>query len=199
MNFLAHIFLSDSMDELMVGNFIGDFVKGKKYEKYATPYKIGILLHREIDSFTDSHPTVNQSKDRLRANYRHYAGVVTDMFYDHFLATNWLKYSNQSLESFVTSAYSTLQRHKHNMPLRAKQMLPYMIEGNWLLSYSEIEGIDKALNGMSRRTKFKSEMEKASTDLVKHYNAFNLEFNTFFPDIITHSNKVKEKLLQEWD
>ncbi|MEQ8424061.1 MAG: DUF479 domain-containing protein, partial [Cyclobacteriaceae bacterium] len=90
MNFLAHIYLSGDNAQLMIGNFIGDFVKGKNLSaRYNPDVVLGIELHRAIDEYTDSHDVVQKSKVRLRPKYRHYSGVIVDMFYDHFLAKNW--------------------------------------------------------------------------------------------------------------
>jgi acyl carrier protein phosphodiesterase len=90
MNFLAHLHLSGNNPNIMLGNFMGDFVKGKSYRQQYEPEIIkGIELHRSIDEFTDSHPVVTESKNRLRPTYRHYSGVIVDVFYDHFLAANW--------------------------------------------------------------------------------------------------------------
>src|SRR5277367_1527199 len=101
MNFLAHLYLSGDNPKIKTGNFIGDFVKGKNLaDRFEKDIAKGIVLHREIDWFTDRHPVVKQSKDRLREKYRHYSGVIVDVFYDHFLARNWINYSSKSLSDF---------------------------------------------------------------------------------------------------
>ena len=194
MNFLAHIYLSGEMGDLMVGNFIGDFVKGKKINDYSRQMVKGIKLHREIDWYTDRHKTVEKSKTRLWEKYRHYAGVIIDMFYDHFLARDWSVYSTETLEAFTQKAYTVLIRKQNMLPQKAQYILPYMIRHNWLLAYQDIEGIHKALSGMSRRTKFQSHMEKATEDLRADYDLFGEEFHEFFPEIIKHVRKFKKNL-----
>ncbi|HTH54425.1 MAG TPA: ACP phosphodiesterase [Cyclobacteriaceae bacterium] len=191
MNFLAHLFLSGENHEIKVGNFIGDFVKGKNVEeRFGKEIAKGISLHREIDWFTDRHPVVKQSKDRLRAKYHHYSGVIVDVFYDHFLAKNFDRYSKIILPDFADECYAIIQQHDSILPEDVKYMMPYMINGNWLTNYSKIEGIHRALNGMSRRTKFVSKMDEASEDLKNHYSDFENEFFSFFPDL--------EKFADEW-
>lgn len=185
MNFLAHLALSGNSDSLRVGNFIGDFVKGKQLEQYPKAIQQGIRLHREIDFYTDQHPIVMQSKDRLRSKYRHYAGVIVDMFYDHYLAVHWPQFSQEPLQEFVQYNYTLLQSYATQFPDRARYMLPYMIDGDWLQGYKEIEGINQALSGMSRRTRFDSKMEHASKDLQQFYPEFETEFLAFFPKIQT--------------
>ena len=194
MNFLAHIYLSDEMGDLMVGNFIGDFVKGKKFDDYSQQMVKGIKLHREIDWYTDNHEVVDKSKDRLWKKYRHYAGVIIDMFYDHFLARDWSVYSSESLEVFTQKVYAVLTRKKNQLPEKAQYILHYMVRHDWLLAYQSIEGIEKALLGMSKRTKFQSHMEKATQDLRADYDLFGQEFHEFFPEIISHARDFKEKL-----
>jgi len=182
MNFLAHVHLSADDDQLMIGNFIGDFVKGGSLEGRYTPQIIkGIELHRAIDHYTDNHDVVQTSKNRLRPKYRHYSGVIVDMYYDHFLSKNWEAYHHLPLPVFANQFYSILQSNEHLLPQGVLRMMPYMIRGNWLVNYAKTEGIDRALTGMSRRTTFDSKMDEAAQDLVKNYSAFEEEFKVFFP------------------
>lgn len=195
MNFLAHFYLSGDSPSIVVGNFIGDFVKGKQIENYDETIARGILLHREIDFYTDNHSIVLESKDKLRERYRHYAGVVTDIFYDHFLAANWEEYSELSLKQFADQSYATVLKRKSILPARASFMLPYMIRDNWLVNYAKVEGIRRACQGVAKRTKFKSNMEFAAEDLKKDYNAFQDDFQRFFPEIIDHVENYKKEVL----
>jgi acyl carrier protein phosphodiesterase len=187
MNFLAHIYLSGENTKLLMGNFIADFVKGKNaLELFDPDVQKGIYLHRTIDAFTDTHAVVHESKARLRPKYRHYAGVIVDVFYDHFLARNWNNYHHEPLADFSTRTYQIIQRHQSILPERVKAFFPYMVRGNWLLNYSQVEGIARALTGMSRRTPYESKMDEAVNELVQYYNQFNAEFELFFPDLKDH-------------
>lgn len=184
MNFLAHLFLSGDDPEIMVGNFIGDFVRGRHvHEQFIHKIALGIELHREIDEFTDSHLVVLESKKRLRPKYRHYAPVIVDVFYDHFLAVHWPTMHSQSLPDFAAHAYFQLEKHEAMLPERVLLMMPYMIRGNWLVNYGKTEGIHRALTGMSRRTPYESKMEEAVHDLEKYFKEFEAEFLLFFPDL----------------
>ncbi len=188
MNFLAHAYLSGSDPEILIGNLIGDFVKGKQLDSYSIPVKNGILLHREIDNYTDHHHITLKSKQRLRSKFRHYSGVIVDMFYDHFLAFEWQKYHRYNLKEYTENVYSILSQHKSELPERFLYMLRYMKEQNWLYHYKEIEGINRALTGMARRTKFNSYMEHASKELQAHYKEYHKEFEEFFPNIISFTS-----------
>ncbi|WP_299391831.1 ACP phosphodiesterase [uncultured Gelidibacter sp.] len=196
MNFLAHIYLSGDNPSITIGNFIADGIKGKRYEKYPKDIQIGILLHREIDTFTDAHPTVRLSTKRLHENYGHYSGVIVDILYDHFLAKNWSRYSNTPLELYIDDFYETLKAHFTILPLRIQKMMPYMIADNWLLSYAKIEGIQKVLNGMNQRTRNISGMHKATDELQEFYEEFEEEFTTFFEELRAFSTE-KLTLLQQ--
>jgi acyl carrier protein phosphodiesterase len=194
MNYLAHIYLSGENEQIAIGNFIADGIRGKQYRTYDPQIQIGILLHRAIDSFTDAHPVVRQSTKRLHKNYSHYSGVIVDILYDHFLAKNWNHYSSIPLDIYVENFYDNLEQHFIILPNRIQRLLPHMISENWLLSYAKIEGIQKVLDGMNRRTKFKSEMNKATFELVTFYEAFENEFTEFFKELMNFTNKKLEEL-----
>lgn len=184
MNFLAHAFLSGEDEKLLIGNFIADFVKGRQaLEQFEEPIKRGIYLHRSIDAFTDSHEVVRESKNRLKGKYRHYSGVIVDVFYDHFLAVNWNQYHTLSLEAYAVKTYQIVTAHTPVLPERVQQFFPYMVRGNWLVSYSKIEGIGRALTGMSRRTPYESKMDEATNELIQFYDEFRKEFERFFPEL----------------
>ncbi|MEP1093616.1 MAG: ACP phosphodiesterase [Cyclobacteriaceae bacterium] len=192
MNFLAHLFLSGENEKVKVGNFIGDFVKGNQFEEYDQDIQRGIKLHREIDSFTDSHPVVLESKTRLRPTFGHYSPVIVDVFYDHFLAKNWSSYSDSELETYTLQFYKMIANYSSVIPDAVNQMLEYMTQKNWLYNYQFIDGIDRALSGMSRRTKFNSKMELAATSLESNYAEFENEFTRFFPDLQKHAQNILE-------
>jgi acyl carrier protein phosphodiesterase len=188
MNFLAHLYLSGPYDEIKIGNFIGDFVKGRNLsEKYGAAIAKGVDLHREIDHFTDHHPLVQESKNRLRPKYRHYSPVIVDVFYDHFLAHRWNEYSDQLLPDFADKIYDLMEKSHKILPDQVNFMLPYMIKGNWLVNYSKLEGIHRALSGMARRTPYESKMDEATEDLRMNYVDFEKEFRQFFPELISFS------------
>jgi acyl carrier protein phosphodiesterase len=184
MNFLAHAYLSGDDNKILTGNFIADFVKGRQaLNAFDDDIKLGIELHRLIDDFTDNHAVVSQSKDRLRPKYRHYAAVIVDVFYDHFLAKNWQQYHSVPLNEFASKVYQTIESYDAILPEGVKYMLPYMKRGNWLVNYSKLEGIERALTGMAGRTPYVSKMEQAVNDLRSDYRAYQHEFEIFFPEL----------------
>lgn len=196
MNYLAHIYLSGDNDLVTVGNFIADGIKGKSYKKYPKDIQTGVLLHRNIDTFTDAHKIVRQSTKRLHDNYGHYSGIIVDILYDHFLAKNWNKYSNVPLSDYAESFYDLLKEHYEILPLRIQKLMPYMMTDNWLLNYASIEGISRVLAGMNRRTNNRSGMDKAVIELELYYSEFESEFSAFFEELIIFSKQTLKKLTE---
>lgn len=194
MNFLAHLYLSGDNDFIKIGNFMADGIRGKQYLHFPDEIKKGIILHRAIDTYTDSHVIFKQSTKRLHEKYHHYAGVIVDILYDHFLAKNWTKYSNENLEHFITRFYNSLYDNFDVLTEKTQDLMPYMIQQNWLSSYQTIEGIDRILTQMDRRTKNTSKMQFASTELVTYYSDFEQEFTLFFEDIQKHTQQKLQLL-----
>jgi acyl carrier protein phosphodiesterase len=187
MNYLAHLFLSFGDPKIMVGNFIADSVKGRQLLTFQPEIQHGIILHRRIDTYTDQHPLTAQSRGRIRHRYRKYSGVIVDIYYDHFLAANWKDYSDQPLQLFTKNAYRVLFSHYLLMPARMKRILPAMAMGNWLASYASIDNLGLALSGIATRTRFDSQMQHATEELVMYYEDLKNDFRQFFPDIITYA------------
>ena len=191
MNYLAHIYLSGDNDALKIGNFISDFIRGNKYKNYPEAIQKGILLHRKIDSFTDENAIVRKSKRRLHERYKHYDGIIIDIIFDHFLAKNWQQFSEVSLLDYETHFLELLKSNFEILPVKVQQIFPYMKEQKWLSSYATLEGIEKVLKGVNKRTNGKSKMDRAITDLKTLYVEFEQDFTLFFIELQAF---VKENL-----
>jgi acyl carrier protein phosphodiesterase len=196
MNFLAHLFLvgagavgpglaAPTYADHLLGQFIADSVPGSRLDAYPPGVQAGIREHRAIDTFTDQHPVVRRTTARLRAaGYGKYAGVVADVFFDHFLARNFADYSTEPLASFAQRVYGELAQRQAEFPPRVQQFFPYMVEHNWLLHYAEPAGIASALRGLSRRATPGSGMDTAGQELSRHYAAYEADFQEFFPELL---------------
>ncbi len=183
MNFLAHIYLSGNNDLIKIGNFMADGIKGKDYLNFPEEVKNGILLHRQIDSFTDAHSVYRKSKHRLHEKYGHYSGVIMDILYDHFLAKNWNLYSDVALEQYVATFYKSLQTNYELLTEKTKSIVPVMTANNWLVSYKSLKGIESILKQMDYRTKHRAKMHEAVQELNTFYNDFESEFTQFFSEL----------------
>lgn len=193
MNFLAHLYLSGTNDRIKIGNFMGDGVRGKDYENFHTNIKIGILLHREIDTFTDAHQIFRQSKHRFAIKYNHFSGIITDMVYDHFLCKNWKSYSEEPLTDFTQNFYDALLCHYDELNERTKGIFPYMKKNNWLYNYQFLDFLEIILGQMDNRFKGPSQMKESIFELNKDYSLFEEEFTLFFSELIVFaSNKRRE-------
>jgi len=186
MNFLAHLYLSGQQEEIIVGNFIGDYVKGRTLFYYPEEIQKGIMLHRYIDSFTDSHPVAKRSRIRVQDEYHKYSGIIIDIFYDYFLASEWRNYHPAELDSFIENVYSILKKHYYDFPQGIKNWFPNFLKNNWLLSYSTIEGIERILHRMSSRTSLPEYTEYAIGILRNHEAGMRDEFHEFFKSIRTY-------------
>lgn len=194
MNFLAHLFLSGSDNQILIGNFIADGIRGKELDIYPKGIRDGILLHRRIDTFTDSHPIVKQTVYKLRNSSAKYAPVVSDVVYDHFLAHNWKNYSPITLQKFAHDKYEILRENRRFVPERMKFVLTSMIRQDWLVHYAELSGIAKTLKNMSKRVHFANNMASAINDLEQYYDLFQKDFEDFFPLLQQYVAEELQKL-----
>ena len=194
MNYLAHLYLSGSNKDLVIGNFIADHVKGKAFLDFPKSIQNGILLHRKIDHFTDHHKLFKKNVSMLFPKFRHYSRVIVDMFFDHFLAAQWELYHPDSLEEFSSQFYQLMQEYSGNLPDKTKKILPIMSKYNWLLTYQSLEGLRDILFQMSQRTRFISNMTLAVVVLEKNYSKISLDFNIFFSQLINFVQLEKAKL-----
>jgi acyl carrier protein phosphodiesterase len=191
MNHLAHFFLSDNKEDIMIGNFIADFITNKELPLFTEGVQRGIMLHREIDAFTDSHPVVKQSTKRLHPFHHKYAPVIVDIYYDFLLAKNWPTYAPPSvkLADFIENIYQILKKRNSELPEKLKKRLPYMIKNNWLMTYTTIEGLNDTFERVERQAAFPGNFGNAAHHLEIYMEEFEEEFNNFFPDLMAMSQK----------
>lgn len=185
MNFLGHLYLSGTDPLVIVGNYMGDAVKGRDLSRFGPRVEQGLRLHRAIDSFTDTHPLQRLGRARVHPYAGRYAGVVMDLFYDHVLAANWREFHNEELAVFAERTYTMLMAHEQLMPERTRLMLPYMVKGDWLNTYATLEGLGRALAGLARRVPEGASMVGAEKVLADHLELYTTEFREFLPAIKT--------------
>jgi acyl carrier protein phosphodiesterase len=195
-NYLAHLFLSGESTSILVGNFIGDSVRGNQFSTLNPAIQKGILLHRAIDRFTDTHPVVRISKQRAQVVTGRYASVVVDLFYDHFLARDWAYHHAMPLPEYVQSVYTILASCLKEFPARSQRFYCYMVTNNILESYHSIDGITTALKLMAKRARFESNMDLAGKELVRGYRHYESEFREFMPEL-QHYNEQAITALTE--
>jgi len=183
MNYLAHLYLSGPSDGVKLGNFIGDYVKGNRFSLYPPEIRKGILLHRQIDSFMDEHPLSHASAELFRARYTRFSRVIIDVIYDHYLAKNWDKYSDQSLHDFVNEVHKLFISHYFILPPQVRQFLPFLIRSRRMENYKNLSGIEKTLKIMANHTVLPDHSAWAVEQIVKNDRQLQEQFTGFFEDI----------------
>lgn len=183
MNFLAHLTLSNNDDDIMIGNFIADTTRSAEHHRFKPEVVYGIELHHKIDQFTDHHAVTERSKVRLRERHGKYAGVIVDIFYDHFLARHYDHYGEVPLSDFADRCYRLFERRFDDLTPGTQRMLPYMISGNWLVNYASLEGMRRVFLGMSNRASFENKMASAVEDLQAYYSDLERDFEDFYPQL----------------
>lgn len=186
MNYVAHQFLSFRNPEIQIGNLYGEIVRGKNLNDYESGIRRGILLHREIDSFTDSHPLVKNSSQKFHERFGKYAPVIVDVLYDYLLIRNWENYSFVSFDEFVNNCYELFRLNFDLFPAKLQYIVKHLLEHDWFRNYSTIEGVGLTLRGISQRSKFPNEIELATKEIEIYLSEFEADFFQFFPEISSH-------------
>lgn len=194
MNFLAHARLSFSDPEVLVGNMISDFVKGRRQYDYPAGIQKGIRLHRAIDQFTDTHPANQEAKLLFRPAYRLYAGALVDVVYDHFLATDEEEFDEDSLRRFAGEVYAVLRVNEQWFPERFARMFPYMESQDWLSNYRSLRGTHQSLEGLVRRSAYMVQSRDAVRILDMHYHALREYYRQFWAEAREYALKQYQLL-----
>jgi len=180
MNFLFHMLLSGTDDQILVGNFMGDFVKGPLVGRFPERIRLGVTLHRRIDSFASRADLFQRSRQRIDPHYGLYRGVLIDLFYDHFLVTGWSDWSDEPFERYLARTRSIIEGQRAELPERMQPLVPVIFE-ELLPSYGEVSGIGQALERMSRRVARANPLTGGEAELLRHYHDLNEDFRGFMP------------------
>lgn len=196
MNYLAHLFLSGTDEKTMVGNFIGDHVKGRDWNKFPENIGKGILIHRQIDSFTDAHPKFREAKMLFRSEFGLYSGIIIDFLYDHYLAKNWNDYSLLTLRTFAKHSHAVLLQNFRYLPIKVQGFLPFLIQNRRLESYASLTGIIQALKIMSNYSSLPDKSDFVMRTVQSNNDFLDDNFKVFMFDIIqfiseTHNYDLK--------
>ena len=183
MNYLAHLYLAEGSSESLVGSILGDFVKGAIEDKYSQGVRRGIELHRKIDTYTDSHETTLASRNLFSPLRRRFAGIIVDLCYDHFLYRHWRRFTDVELGGFISHVYDILLAPRAMLPERLRAMIPVMIREDWLGSYRDLQGVEQALNRLSKRITQGDRLLGALEEIKHHYLKLEADFLFFFPDL----------------
>jgi acyl carrier protein phosphodiesterase len=194
MNYLAHAWLSFHQPEILVGNMISDFVKGKKRFEFNEAIQKGIMLHRHIDTFTDDHPVTKAAKQFFKPAVGLYAGAFIDIVYDHFLAKDRHEFKDEGLLQFSQFVYTILEENINILPEKFARIFPYMKTDNWLYNYQTLHGIEQSFGGLARRAKYLNNSAEVFIAFETNYKQLQQCYNEFFPGVKEFVYKELEKL-----
>ena len=192
MNFLAHVYLSGPNMQLAIGNLIADRIKGKKIDHLTPEIRAGVHLHRDIDHFTDHHQIFRECVTKLFPKYRHYSRVIIDMYFDHFLASNWNYFHKIPLNDYSNNLYKELERKSPEFTDDIQKFIKALIKYNWFKYYESLSGLQEILIQMEKRTKFPSNLAASIEELNQNYEYFEIHFFQFMKEIIEFI-KIKTK------
>ena len=186
MNWLAHLLLSESDPAFRIGNLLPDLLNAADVAAIPPVFQRGMECHRRIDAFTDSHPVVRRSVQRVSAPHRRFGGILVDVFYDHFLSVDWKNYCAQPLEQFVADFYVSFDAQQTQLPAETFGHLQRMRAENWLCSYRELAGVQLTLERIGRRLRRQVNLGAAVTELEQQYDLLREDFGEFFPQLRAH-------------
>lgn len=197
MNFLAHAYLSFNHPEILAGNMISDFVKGKKKFDYSQGVQQGIFLHRQIDTFTDSHKATKEAAKFLKPVVGLYAGAFVDVAYDHFLANDLCEFTDDALQQNAINTYRILTEYYHVLPASFQSLLPYIQSQNWLYNYKTIEGTKRSFDGVVRRARYLNSSTEVFDLFKENYTSLQMCYNSFFPSVKEFAVRELKQLINK--
>ena len=192
MNYLAHFALAGPETGLLVGSFLGDYIKGRLENRFSPEIERGIRLHRAIDQYTDSHPVVKSSYERFDPKFRRYAGIITDIAFDHLLAQTWSRYYNEPLESFSARTLEKLLTQKDMLTNTARQSASRMQKHNSLAHYGGLEFLERSLVYLSGRLKHANPLLDAYPHCAEQLPDLQEDLSVFYPELMKFCNEWKQ-------
>lgn len=190
MNFLAHAYLSFNDPNLLLGNLVADFVKGKQIELLPADIRQGIILHREIDAFTDNHEITRQTKLLFRERAGRYDSSFLDVAYDYFVATDKDVIPNEGWQMFSQNCYNIIDARLDEMPNTFQRLYSYMKKENWLYNYQNRWFIEKSFSRLTQRAKFLENDANIYLSFEEHFDELQIAYNAFFPDLKQHIEEI---------
>jgi len=183
-NWLAHLRLAPDEELLRVGNLAGDFVRGVDVDALHPDIRRGVEQHRAIDRFVDAHEVVRRGRARFDQAHRRFAGVALDVFFDHFLARDWREHGDgRALAAFVDDVHDELERHRELLPPELRRLQERMRHHRWLAMYGRVDGIERVLRAMAKRSRRAAPLATITAELRRHYDAFGDDFAELWPEL----------------
>ena len=187
MNHFAHLVLSQATVESTVGNLLGDFARGVDANSLPAPVRAGLLNHRAVDRFTDSHPLVLEMKRNFSSGRRRFAGIALDIYFDHLLLTHWEHFEQRDPGELIAKFYQRMAAGQSLMPgAEMRRVTRRMIDYDWFGSYRDSSAIAESLDRVAARIRFANNFDNAIQDLQRHHDFIRDGFFEFYPQLQQH-------------
>ncbi|HKI75050.1 MAG TPA: ACP phosphodiesterase [Pseudomonadales bacterium] len=193
MNHLAHFKVAHPDPGLMVGGFLGDFVKGRLTGDYPHEVERGIRLHRAVDAFVDSHPVARHSVQRFVPPYRRFAPILVDVIYDHYLAELWASYHDEAIQRFCDAVFEALSGHASLLPTRARTIAERMMASRSMEQYYRDDFVAGSFRSLAGRLKRDNPMAEAFTEFDRLRTELREDFVRFFPDLMAFTENWQQE------
>lgn len=194
MNYLAHLYLADGTPDSLLGNLMADFLRGDTPDRFSPAVQAGIRLHRLVDAYTDTHPVVLECKRIVQPPFRRFAGIITDVAWDYFLARDWHQHAPEELGEFTGRVYALLEERHEALPERLQRLAPRMIAGDWLRSYGTLDGACAVFPRAARLLKRENCLAEAGPVFRHHCDEWEDAFRRFFPDLVSYVRTASARL-----
>ncbi len=197
MNILIHLFFSQNDENIILGNFIADYIRGiNRIKGYPPQIQSGIKLHQWIDNYSDNNLIVKKSISIFSPSLKHYAPVAVDVIYDHFMSNNWEKFSSKSLFNTIDEFYTILENNYNILPNKAKKAVDHMVKNNWLMMYKDLSGLKNIFEWMDTRASFEANLINSIEILIKYYSEIENDFFSFINKMIIDFDKIKSDIIE---
>ena len=189
MNYLAHSFLSFS-EQQIAGQFLEDYVKNNERGNLPIDIQHGIILHRAIDTFTDSHPIISEAKKIYQPLVRLYSGAFIDVSFDYFLANSL---SETDLKFHTDKVYLALRKYQDYFPAIFDNRLNGMEKDNWLYNYRFDWGIKYSFQNVLNKAKYLEKDIPIMEVFLENKGFLQQKFDLFFPELQAHVLEINSK------
>jgi len=196
-NFLAHSLFGQGNSERVAGQFAGDFVRGNDLSQFSAGLQLGIRMHRFIDAFTDHHPSAVAVRTVFQPPVRRFAGIVTDVVFDHYLARDWERYANTPLLEHIDDVHSALAEHHAQLPHGLQRFAQYLKTERVLEANLSFDGVALTLERISRRSARFSPLALAADVAQEHESDLYEVFVEIFPQLLVAADEHRLLLLSK--
>lgn len=184
---LLKFYISKNSQEFQMGALLEDFITDANKNSYALEILDGYEHQKCITSNLVNHPAYKKSELLLDRKLRKSADKIIPMFYDHFLRTNWEKYSDVPFQDFITELNGGFDKNENILPDKYARLLTTINENNWYDALQTVGGTHSIMMQQTKRYTFYTSLEPSMHNLIEHYAEHRDNFFEVMPDLIKAS------------